>query len=78
MIETESVFILVQRCQKMAGSHSCMQEIFMLFQGYWIISQIIQRPGIDLLDESSIGNTFYLEFFYDRNLIARPEVLIQP
>jgi hypothetical protein len=42
------------------------------------IDQKIQPPGVDFLEESSIGNTFYLEFYYDRNLIARSEVLIQP
>jgi hypothetical protein len=42
------------------------------------IAEKIQPPGIDFLDETSIGNTFYLELYYDRNLIARNEVLIQP
>lgn len=35
------------------------------------------NPEFDLMDEKYQGNTFYLEFYYDRNLIAKPEVLIQ-
>jgi FlaG/FlaF family flagellin (archaellin) len=31
----------------------------------------------DLMAEKYQGNTVYLEFYYDRNLIAKPEVLIQ-
>lgn len=38
----------------------------------------IEPSGIDILADNSIGNTFYLEFYYDRNLIAKSEVLIQP
>ncbi|MDD1728587.1 MAG: type IV pilin N-terminal domain-containing protein [Methanospirillum sp.] len=33
--------------------------------------------GYDLFDQKNLGNTFYLEFYYDRNLIAKPEILIQ-
>lgn len=31
----------------------------------------------DLMNQKYQGNTFYLEFYYNRNLIAKPEVLIQ-
>lgn len=38
----------------------------------------INPEGIDITDEREIGNSFFLEFYYDRNLIAKSEVFIQP
>jgi len=38
----------------------------------------IQSDTIDIIDPNEIGNSFYLEFYYDRNLIAKSEVFIQP
>ena len=45
--------------------------------GFENISKLSVSDDYNLSKIENQGNTFYLEFYYDRNLIARPEVLIE-
>ncbi len=45
--------------------------------GFENISKLSVCDDYNLSKIEYQGNTFYLEFYYDRNLIAKPEVLIE-